>query len=513
MFSTAIIVFRETLEIAMILGIVLAATRGLAGRTAWIIGGIFSGIFGAALVAAFAKSISDSLSGMGQEFFNATILFTAALFIGWTVVWMRSHARKMTMHLKQVGHDDATGKIPHYTLAVIIGLAVLREGSEIVLFIYSMILSGQNTSSIVGGSLLGLGLGATFGTFVYFGLLKIPARYTLAVTSWLLILLVSGLASQGANFLSAAGYFSDFSNMMWDSSWLLTDDSITGKALHSLIGYSARPTSIQLIFYFGTLTTLLAIMNMMDKVRTLAKISVAAMFVAACSVPSPAKAIDHMYSPNVNKGEAAFEYVGNRTFDSKAAKNNIAGHEVEFEYSATDWWKAILAGSFEKEPGERRQYEATQLESVLSLNGQGEDWMDVGILAAYGLAKERTAPNFLELKLLLQKDVGAFTHLANIGFEQSIGHYSDHTGGPDYSFLWSSRYRMNQYLQPGFEYQSDMGKGRTLGKYNEQYNYLGPALYGSLVGNFKYEAAYLFGVSTTASQGAARVLLEYEMQF
>src|ERR1700722_17094380 len=132
MLSTAIIIFREILEIAMIVGIVLAATRGVPGRAMWIFGGFAAGCAGAGLVAVFARTISASLSGMGQEFFNALILFTAAGFIGWTALWVRKNARVMTAQLRQAGRDVVEGKAPLYSLALIIGLALLREGSEIV---------------------------------------------------------------------------------------------------------------------------------------------------------------------------------------------------------------------------------------------------------------------------------------------------------------------------------------------------------------------------------------------
>jgi len=264
MLSTAIIIFREAIEISMILGVVLAATRRLPGRLFWVIGGMAGGAAGAGMVAVFARSISASLSGMGQEFFNAMILFTAALFIGWTVVWMRKHARDVVHQLRQVGNDVTHGRLPLYSLSLIIGLAMLREGSEIVLFIYGMTLSGQTVSSIVIGSLIGATLGIIIGVMLYYGLLKMPARYMLSVTSWLLILLVAGLASQGAGYLSAAGYFSDLSQPLWNTSWLLSEDSIMGKMLHSLVGYSSRPSGIQLIFYvatFGGLMSITAIMN------------------------------------------------------------------------------------------------------------------------------------------------------------------------------------------------------------------------------------------------------------
>jgi high-affinity iron transporter len=265
MLSTAIIIFREVLEIAMILGVVLAATRGLRGRLYWIIGGFAAGIAGASIVALFAKTISEAASGMGQEFFNAMILFTAALVIGWTALWMRNHAREMVTHFRAVGKDVIEGKLPGISLSVVIGLALLREGSEIVLFIYGMVLSGQSTSSIILGSTIGIFLGIIAGTLLYLGLIKMSAKHMLTVTGWLLILLVAGLSLQGAGYLSAAGYFDNLSTPLWNTSWLLSDDDIIGKALHSLIGYTAKPTLIQILFYVSTMALLLGLIKLTSK--------------------------------------------------------------------------------------------------------------------------------------------------------------------------------------------------------------------------------------------------------
>jgi len=259
MLSTALIVFREVLEIAMILGMVLSATRGLLGRAWWVGAGLLAGIAGSGLVALFANRISAAADGMGQELFNAGVLFTAALLIGWTVVWMQGHARQMSAQLKQMGKDVISGALPHYSLAVIVGLAMLRECSEIVLFMYGLLVSGESVAVLASGAGLGIAFGALGGVLLYYGMLKLPARYALKVTSWILILLVAGLTAQGANFLVAAGYFPEWSQTMWDSSWLLSESSMVGRALHTLVGYSANPSAIELIFY---ITTLLFLMGM-----------------------------------------------------------------------------------------------------------------------------------------------------------------------------------------------------------------------------------------------------------
>jgi high-affinity iron transporter len=303
MLSTAIIIFREILEIAMILGVVLAATRGLPGRATWIAGGFFSGLAGAALVAVFAKAISQAASGMGQEFFNAMILFTAAIVIGWTAVWVRTHAREMVAQFREMGKEVAAGKLPGLSLAIVIGLAILREGSEIVLFIYGMIVSGQTASSIVIGSIIGITLGTIVGFMLYFGLIKMSAKYMLKVTGWLLVLLVAGLSSQGAGYLSAAGYFDHLSTPLWNTSWLLSEDGIVGKSLHSLIGYSARP-------YVGTLVGIVSLIAYIDRNKQplVAMTATVLISVFLMGSPAPAHALDEIYSPNVEYRELSFEW-------------------------------------------------------------------------------------------------------------------------------------------------------------------------------------------------------------
>lgn len=267
MYSTAIVVFREIFEVALILGVILASTRGLAHRTRWVLTGIGGGIAGAVAVAYFAEAISMAAEGLGQELFNAGILLTAAAVISWTALWMRQHGRELTQRLRKMGQELLEGQTPLYTMALVIALAVLREGAEIVLFTYGMIASGQGIGSILAGSAIGLAGGTLAGAALYFGLLRIPTKYIFRVTTWMLILLSAGMASMAAQFLVSAGYFGNYANVVWDSSWLLSEASIAGQALHTLLGYTEQPMQIQLIFYTGTLVLLSACMFGMDRLH------------------------------------------------------------------------------------------------------------------------------------------------------------------------------------------------------------------------------------------------------
>lgn len=261
-FST-LVFFREALEIVLIVGIILAATRGLPGRAKWIYIGFAGGLAGSALVAVFTDAISNFAEGVGQEIFNAGIMFTAALFIGWTVIWMKRHAREMKSHFTRLGESVASGDIPAYSLSAVIALAILREGSEIVLFSYGMLAGGQvKVANLALGAALGLSGGAALGLALYYGLLQISTRYFLQITSWMLVLLVAGMMSQGVGMLIAAGYFENFSSTVWNSEWLLSDGNILGQSLGVLIGYTSRPAQAQVAVYVLSIVLLYGLMKL-----------------------------------------------------------------------------------------------------------------------------------------------------------------------------------------------------------------------------------------------------------
>ena len=264
MLATAIIVFREVLEAALVVGIVLAASRGVPRRGVWVSSGIAAGIFGAALVAACAEGISTAVNGIGQELFNAAILFTAVAMLGWHNIWMNRHGRELATAAATLGKAVLAGSRPLYALAVVVGIAVLREGSEIVLFLYGItIASGVSAPSMLGGGVLGLAGGAATGTVIYLGLLAIPLRWLFTVTSWLILLLAAGMASQGAAFLMQANLLPSLGNNLWNTSSILSENSMLGLLLHVLIGYSAQPAGIQVVFYLATLLVIGTLMRVL----------------------------------------------------------------------------------------------------------------------------------------------------------------------------------------------------------------------------------------------------------
>jgi high-affinity iron transporter len=257
MIGSLIIVFREVIEAGLIVGIVLAATHGVLGRARWIWLGIGVGIGGAALLATFAGAVSNAIGGAGQEIFNAFVLGIAVIMLAWHSIWMTRHGREMASHLRAVSQAISMGTRSLSALALVVGIAVLREGSEIVLFLYGLMLSGGDSGwSLFAGGVAGLALGCGLSFLTYRGLLTIPPRFLFGVTNALIAFLAAGMAAQCVSYLEQANVVTIMSAALWNTSEILSEKSILGRVLHTLIGYSDQPSVLQALAYVLTLAVI-----------------------------------------------------------------------------------------------------------------------------------------------------------------------------------------------------------------------------------------------------------------
>lgn len=261
MIAALIIVFREVLEAGLIIGVVLAASKGVAGRGRAVALGVLAGVAGAIVVAAFATQISAAFDGRGQELFTAAVLAFAVVMLTWHVVWMAQHAREMTAHLRQVGHAVAAGSQSVTALGIVTAMAVLREGSEVVLFLAGIALQHADTAiNVALGSVAGLLLGAVASAALYFGLTAIPIRHLFSTTGVLVTLVAAGLAAECVHQLSNAGLIAAGLNLtLWDSSWLLREDGMVGRVLRVLLGYRDTPGALEFAAYAGTIVAIVAL--------------------------------------------------------------------------------------------------------------------------------------------------------------------------------------------------------------------------------------------------------------
>jgi high-affinity iron transporter len=306
MLVSLLIVFREAMEAGLIVGIVLAATEGVRGRGRWIAGGVAAGVFGASLVAAFAAALSDAFEGAGQEIFTASILCFAVVMLSWHILWMSRHARAMVAEMRAAGRAVKLGQRSLAALAAVVAVAVMREGAEVVLFLYGIAVgSGVTALSLAAGGVAGLALAALLSWLLYRGLVAIPLHRLFSVTNGLIALLAAGMAGQAAAILHGADLLPGWGEQLWDSSALLADDTLVGRALHALIGYSARPSGIQFVAWLTTLLVLVAASRAISRPRG-RSLAAAAVLTAALAGAPHARAEDpavlvfhnHRFEPN-----------------------------------------------------------------------------------------------------------------------------------------------------------------------------------------------------------------------
>jgi high-affinity iron transporter len=255
MFAVALIVFRETLEAALFVGIIAAAAQGLAGLRRLLMTGVGAGVLGAVVLALLAERIGGAFDGLGQDVVNIAVLSLALLLLLWHCTWVSTHTREMVAAARALGEDVMGGARRLWALPGVVALAVLREGAETVLFVGGSVTGngGAQTAPVLLAGATGLAAGVAVGVGLYAGLKRIPARHIFSVTNVLVALLAGSIASQLARDIAQAGFLETLTSPLWDSSSLVAPDSLLGAVLHGLVGYDARPSGAQLIAYVAVL--------------------------------------------------------------------------------------------------------------------------------------------------------------------------------------------------------------------------------------------------------------------
>jgi len=506
MLASSIILFRESLEAALIITIILTATRGLRHRGLWVSLGLLAGISGAFVVALFAGEIAALAEGTGQELFNAGVLLAACLMLGWHNVWMSNHGRALSAHAKRVGTSVGQGDRHMSTLAVVVGLAVLREGSEVVLFITGILAGGTDANSMLAGAVLGLAAGVLFGLLLYYGLMRIPMRHFFTITAWLILLLAAGLASQAAGYLVQAGYLPPLQEPVWDTSKFLLEHSIVGQVLHSLMGYIARPSGIQLVFWVSAFILIRGLMWLTQRKGAIPRVSLASslMLVLGAGVlySGHASASHVIYSPIVEYGETEVEFRGHYDFDSNDAKDGAGKYKLDLGHGFAPRWFTEIVFEYEDPAQGSGEWTAIEWENFIQLTEQGQYAADWGLLLEYSHSREEGHADKLEFGPLVQMELGRQLWITNLIFEREVGNNSSN------KTEWEFATRLQRRVSPLFE--------PALELYAEEHELqVGPALLGrSRISQgktaFSWETAVLAGMTNDSADVTVRFLLEAE---
>lgn len=512
MFAAALIVFREVLEAALVVTIVLAATHGLPHRGKWTALGIGGGVLGSGLVAALATIIAGMFHGAGQDIVNAVILFIAVALIGWHIVWMNGHGRRIATDLRAMSKSVAEGERHMSILAVVVGLAIMREGSETVLMLQGLWTAGSAFAMIVGTS-FGLAMGVLAGALIYVGLLAMPVQRIFTLTNFILVLIAAGMAARGANFLAQADLLPALGNRVWDTSTFVPDQSIPGQFLAALTGYIARPNGIEILFYGATVLVVAALSGFAKalEARAARSIAIAVAVLASGLLASSARA-GEVLSPYVVQGEFEFEQQGLVAHDHNPENSNGQNYIAALGYSPTAWWRTELEGEFEHAagPDQNLRYQSLNSENTFALAEPGEYWIDPAFFFEMDFARD-SDPNTIITGFLGATTAGPFAETFNLLLHKDYG-----PGATPLGFIYSNqlKYRLRPWLEPGFEIFGDTdGKA----KFSDQQLQIGPGIFGKIYTfngqALKYQLAYLFGATPAAPDGAVRWKLEYEFFF
>ena len=254
MFEIALVIFREMLEISLILGIVLAATKSIKRSRIYITAGIMGGFICSALLALFLNKLASSFGGFGEEIVDVTIILVTVVVIGSTAIWIRQTGENITRKVGQIVNESDDSLTTKTMLILVVATTMFREGAEIVVFIHAVAASHTlSAADYVSGFGIGMFAGVATACAINYGLSKIAIKYLFSLSFTLLALVAAGLASKAAGILTSLGIVDFLATPLWNSEDYISDHSIIGKILKMFTGYNSRPNGLELMFYVITL--------------------------------------------------------------------------------------------------------------------------------------------------------------------------------------------------------------------------------------------------------------------
>ena len=255
MLSSLLITFREGLEAALIIGIMLAylvrsGNRQMSTRV-WL--GTLLAV-AVSLVAGVVIYLSaGELEGRAEQIFEGLAMLTAAGVLTWMIYWMRQQAVNIKGHL-HTQIDSALGSGSAAGLVVLAFVAVAREGIETVLFLFAATRTTESGGLSALGGFIGLALAMVIGYSIYKGTSRLNLRAFFNVTSLLLVLFAAGLLAHGVHEFHEAGIIPPVVEHVWDINYVLPEKSTFGKFLTAIFGYNANPSLVEVVAYFSYAT-------------------------------------------------------------------------------------------------------------------------------------------------------------------------------------------------------------------------------------------------------------------
>jgi high-affinity iron transporter len=240
--NSVIIVLREVIEAALLISVLLAVSRRLQLSVQWAPIALIAGALGAALYARLLEPVSELFDGVGQELINALMQFGISVLLVVIVLLIARRRERL----------GGPATVLTGLMAIAVALAAIREGSEILVYVFGFVTIESHRASVLLGSLTGAGIGFSVGVLLYYLLLAIRVNHALWVSLTLLALAASSMCAQAVKLLIQADWLPSGAPL-WDTSALVNEQSMVGQFLYALIGYEATPSAIEAVAYFGSI--------------------------------------------------------------------------------------------------------------------------------------------------------------------------------------------------------------------------------------------------------------------
>jgi high-affinity iron transporter len=249
--ATFVITLREGFEAALLLGIVYAYLEKIGRRQqyGYVTWGAALGVLASVAAGIAVSFLSGPLLDLGPDLIAAVVIFTAVGVLTWHGWWMRQHARAISTDVeRRIEQAEASRRL--WLVGLIAFAGVFREGAETVLFIWGLVAQASSLSGWAGlfGGAAGVATAATLGWLVFHGGRRISLRRFFSVTSVLILLLAAGMVSAGVGKLQALGLLPR-TDVLWDTSWLVSEHGGVGGFLSGLLGYRAQPSTLEVAAY------------------------------------------------------------------------------------------------------------------------------------------------------------------------------------------------------------------------------------------------------------------------
>lgn len=251
MLQSFLLSLREGLEAALIIGIVIGVLHKIQRPdlkpVVW--GGAVCAIILSIATAVLLKKLGAEFEGTAEEIFEGVAMLLAAGILTWMIFWMRSHADTLKSDLEANVHQ-ATLRSGMGAIFILAFLSVAREGLELVLFLVAAQMTSDGLQTLLG-ALIGLGTAILIGWIIFATTRSLSLKRFFQVTNVLLILFAAGLVAHGIHEFNEAGIIPPIIDNVWDTNYILDENSLQGQVLKTLFGYNGNPSLTEVLAYLS----------------------------------------------------------------------------------------------------------------------------------------------------------------------------------------------------------------------------------------------------------------------